>query len=107
MTDAIILLPPGDPIDGEFAQQCMAHIGRRRDYRLYTILDNWADVMQVLATRPATVVVAARPEHLDPDRQPRMEFVGEETRRLFRREVAAANPGRRYDGRHRRPRIIT
>lgn len=104
-TPAIIFLPDEEPLDGKFSRQCVTHI-ERRGYRLLTILRDWATVMQVLRNREAHVVVVAREEHLDPVRQPRVEFVGEETVRLSSTRVARALMPR-DGGRHRRPRIVS
>lgn len=82
MTTAVIFVPADIPEDGQFTQECLAHL-ERRGYQLGAApLRNWDLVLQILRARLATVVVIARREHFDPGYEPRVEFVGEETQRI-------------------------
>ncbi|NMO52046.1 hypothetical protein HH310_12665 [Actinoplanes sp. TBRC 11911] len=100
---AIIYLPEGETLEGTYAQQCLAHI-EQHGYTLYSVLYDWDLINKTIDAGPATVVVVAREEHLDPRRTPRVEFVGHEIRTRVRFDQKET---RRIGAHHRRPRIIS
>ena len=108
LINAIIYLPRHIPIDGMLAQQALAHI-ERRGYQLFSIVHEWRDALLLVRAGVASVIVFARPEHFEPDFDPRIEFVGETTADLTRQGAVIRNRNERDggDGRHRRPRITT
>lgn len=104
IVNAIIYLPRHIPVDSMFARQALAHI-ERRGYQLYSVVHDWRDALRLTRTGVASVVVFARAEHFEPDFEPRVEFVGEDTQNLARAGAAQARHGRTGDSRSRRPRI--
>jgi hypothetical protein len=72
---AVIFLPPGAPIDGPFARQCLEHIARE-GYRLLTVAWEWQVAWSLLRSGDAQIIVVARGEHMDPCRVPRFEVAG-------------------------------
>lgn len=96
-----VIFVPGGPLDPEFVTQCLAHCSRRGYEVTGLVRGDWPAAFQMLADRVATVVVFARREHLDADREPRVEFVGRDTRNL-RPHLQAPAP----QPPTRRPRII-
>jgi hypothetical protein len=92
---AIAFLPSG-PIDDVFANQCIAHCAHRGYEVAGLVRGDWPTALSMLAAGLATVVVFARQEHLDAEWEPRVEFCGETTQALFRREPGPdVEPGRR------------
>lgn len=87
MINAIALVPDG-PID-VYLNQCIAHCSHR-GYAFVGLVRNWSAALDMLRPGLATVVVFARPEHLDPDREPRVEVCGETTQQLFRQSAVPA-----------------
>lgn len=104
IVNAIIYLPRHIPLDSTFARQALIHI-ERRGYQLNCIVHEWRDALRLTRAGTASVVVFARPEHFEPDFQPRCEFVGEETQDLTRLGAAVRPRNERGDDRSRRPRI--
>lgn len=102
--NAIIYLPRHIPLDSMFARQALAHI-ERRGYQLYSIVHEWGDALRLTRDGSASVVVFARAEHFEPDFDPRIEFVGEETQDLTRIGKVQPRTERTGDSRSRRPRI--
>jgi hypothetical protein len=105
IVNAIIYLPSHVKVDSAFAQQCLLHI-ERRGYQLSSIVHEWKAALRLTRTGAASVIVFARPEHFDPDFEPRIEFVGETTQDLTRYGVTRDHRPRneRGDSRGRRPR---
>lgn len=102
--NAIIFLPVHVGMASPLAQQALAHI-ERRGYELYGVVHEWADALRLTRTGAASVIVFARPEHFEPDFDPRIEFVGETTIDLTRHGAARLRSERRTgDPRSRRPR---
>lgn len=104
---AIIYLPAGVALDSIYARQCMEHV-TRHGYELRSIVQSWPAVEQLLCDGSAQVVVFASQEHCDPNRTPRIEFVGDETQDIVR--LGRARPRNELrsetgDDRHRRPRL--
>lgn len=77
MTTAVIFVPSvADYAD--YAAQCFAYCATRG----YEVLGvpapgDWDAAAQALKTGAATVLVVARSEHLDPNREPRVEVAGQ------------------------------
>lgn len=72
MTSAIIFIPAAFHF-ATYAAQCLTYCAGR-GYEVYGIVTtDWAAVLAVLSAGAAQVVVVARPDHLDPDRVPRIE----------------------------------
>jgi hypothetical protein len=77
VTNAVIYIPAAAAHLAVYADQCLAHCAAR-GYDVAGIVNTgWAAVVAVLASRAAQVVVVARPDHLDPDRVPRIEIAGQ------------------------------
>lgn len=87
MTKAVIFLPPNVPLDGRFAEQSLDHV-TRHGYDLLATTSDWSEAWGLLRNGQAQVIVVARRAHLDPAREPRVEFVGPETRRIVRARPA-------------------
>ena len=106
IVNAIIYLPRHISLDSMFAMQALAHI-ERRGYQLHSVVHRWCDAIRLTRTGAASVVVFARAEHYEPDFQPRIEFVGEDTIDLTRHGAVRPRSDRREagDSRSRRPRI--
>jgi len=105
ITNAIIYLPRHATTDGSFAKLCLAHI-ERHGYRLISVVREWRAALGMVRSGSATVIVFARPEHFEPDFEPRVEFVGEETTDLVRLGATRPRNERQAgDPRSRRPRI--
>lgn len=105
--NAIIYLPKHISLDSMFARQALAHI-ERRGYQLYSVVHEWRDALRLTRAGTASVIVFARPEHFEPDFNPRVEFVGEETTDLVRLGVTKPRNERQSeagDSRSRRPRF--
>lgn len=72
MTVAVIYIPAAHHL-ANYADQCFAYCLVRGYAVTGVITTNWADVMAVMGAKAAQVIVVARPDHLDPDREPRIE----------------------------------
>lgn len=105
ITNAIIYLPAHAEPDSIFARLCLAHI-ERHGYHLISIVREWGAALGMIRSRSASVIVFARPEHFEPDFEPRVEFVGEETTDLVRLGTTRPRNERHSEGdsRSRRPR---
>lgn len=95
MTHAVAFVPDG-PVDEVYANQCFAHCAHRGYTLAGIVRGDWSAAVAMVAAGLASVIVFARREHLDPAREPRVEFCGEITQALFRREPGPDHqPGRR------------
>jgi hypothetical protein len=93
LIQAIALVPDG-PLD-VYLSQCIAHCAHR-GYVFAGLARDWPAALDMLKAHLASVVVFARQEHLDPQREPRVEVCGETTQALFRRHPGPhPEPGRR------------
>lgn len=94
MTAAVIFLPTAMHI-AQFGNQCARHC-TWKGYDVAGVTANWRAVTDMITSREAGVIVAARFEHLNPDREPRTEIAsgleGADTAQLL--------------SRHRRPRRV-
>lgn len=100
MTLAIAFVPAG-PIDPVYVSQCIAHCNHR-GYTFAGLARDWPTAFKMIKAGLASVVVFARQEHVDPDREPRIEVCGETTQELFRKAGTVAAVTHRRE----RPRII-
>lgn len=100
MTSAVILVPD---IEGKylFAAQCLDYCAARGYDVAGMIVGDWSAVVDVVRARSIAVVVVARGEHLNPDREPRIEVATPGGGR-----DVATSQDRRRTGR-RRPRRLT
>lgn len=71
---AVVFLPHGTPSAGRWTDTCGEYI-QRRGYRLAAFATVWADVVRMVLTGAADVVVVGRRDHLPPDRTPRVEII--------------------------------
>jgi len=76
VTHAVIFIPAAFSV-ADYAAQCLAYCASRGYEVAGIITTNWAAVVSVLAAEAAQVVVVARPDHLDPNRVPRIEIAGQ------------------------------
>jgi len=74
VTNAVIYIPAAQHL-ANYADQCIAYCVVKGYEVTGVITTDWVDVMAVMAARAAQVIVVARPDHLDPDREPRIEVV--------------------------------
>lgn len=72
MTTAVVFVPAGHVIP--YAAQCLNYCAAKGYTVAGVVTGNWAAVGAMLLERAAAVVVVARPEHLEPDREPRLEI---------------------------------
>lgn len=73
MLRAVIFVPTEDPAHARWVLVCGDHC-RRRGYLLTAIVGDWADVAAMVKYEEVDIVVAARWDHLPPDRLPRLEI---------------------------------
>jgi hypothetical protein len=106
---AVVFVPPTEGhLDPRYVSLCMEYC-TRKGYTFEGIIRTYKAGMQMLADGTAKVIVAARRDHIDPDDLPRVEFVGEDTRRPTSRPQArpgATAPPTPDAGRDRRPRKL-
>lgn len=76
MTTAVIFVPHDDHI-AIHVSQCLAYCAAK-EYEVTGISTDWASVVATLTSRAAGVVVVARPDHLDPQREPRIEVIDQQ-----------------------------
>lgn len=76
MHRAIIFVPPGSEFT-RWSNICAAYC-LNRDYVVVAIATTWEAAMKCLMLGEATVAVVGKPDHLPPDRLPRMELVIDE-----------------------------
>lgn len=75
MTTAVIFIPAGR--NHLYADQCYDYC-TARGYRVAGVVTgDWDAVLEMLRNHSADVVVVARADHLDPNREPRVEVVGD------------------------------
>jgi hypothetical protein len=98
VVSAVAFVPPGIPLDGTAFKECLAHI-ENRGYKLFSVLRDWEAALSVLRNHSAQVIVFAQQDHFNEHWEPRIEFVGEDTRRLV-----AGKPPRPTNAGPRRPR---
>lgn len=96
MIRSIVFLP--NHVDSQWMQVCAAYCTAHR-YEIVAVVHRWRDAMRLMDDGLATVLVTGRPDHLPPDREPRIEVVTEHQpepessarrrpkRRLVRRQV--------------------
>jgi hypothetical protein len=103
---AAIYVPEGHPLDHDFFKEGVAHINRR-GYEFCTIARDWDTVVDLVKNREVNVIVFARREHMRPDWTPRVEYVGEETKRIVAEETKPRNDKKKGWGwgKSRRPRF--
>lgn len=75
MTTAVIFVPATH--FELYASQCLTYCAARGYEVAGIVTGTWSSAISVLASRTATVLVVARAEHLDPDREPRLEIVAQ------------------------------
>lgn len=75
MTTAVVFVPATAIVP--FAKQCLDYCAARGYEIAGVIRGDWAAVARMLITGAASIVVVARREHLDPDREPRVEVLAE------------------------------
>lgn len=105
MTNAFIYIPAAlhvvtsSVLVATFGAQCQAYC-EARGYDVAGLINGqWSDVLEVVAPRRAGVVVVARPDHLDPNREPRIEIADPISQRVGQQH-------RNTSPIHRRPRRI-
>ena len=91
-TVAVVFVPDAKVVP--YAKLCLDYCARRGYDIAGVIRGDWPAVAAMLATKAVGVVVVARREHLEPDREPRVEVLA---------EVAAQS--RPILARNRRPRL--
>jgi len=60
------------------AHRCINHCIAHGYHMVGLVKDDWGKAMEYLHEGKASVLVIADPEHLDPDREPRIEIVADE-----------------------------
>lgn len=60
------------------ADRCLRYCMANRYNVIGVVRDRWADAMAMLADGRASVLVVADDQHLDPNRQPRIEVVAQQ-----------------------------
>lgn len=103
---AVIYQPAGD-VNAVWFNECRDHC-ERRGYEWSLIHGDVDRVGHLLCANSGGIVVVARPEHFQPLWLPRIEVVGDDTRRITRGMVGRANaaPNARQGARGRRPNVI-
>jgi hypothetical protein len=71
MTTAVVFVPYTDSV--QYASQCLTYCAIKGYDVAGVVTGNWPAVAAMLLDGIAGVVVVARPEHVDPQRQPRLE----------------------------------
>lgn len=74
LTLAVVFVPAGHEAV-QFISQCMAYCANRGYQVAGVVTDNWTAAIASIMSCGGGVVVVARPEHLAPDREPRIEVV--------------------------------
>lgn len=74
------------------AERCIAHCLAQGYHMIGLIKDDWEAAMKMLHEGKASVIVAADPQHVDPLREPRVEFVA--LHRPRNAGPAASRPGK-------------
>lgn len=74
MTNAVIYVPAALHL-ATYAAQCLSYCTLKGYEVVGIVATDWAAVLTVVTTSTAQVIVVARPDHLDPDREPRIEVV--------------------------------
>lgn len=94
MTLAVVFIPAAVHL-ATYAAQCLDYCANRGYEVCGIVTEDWPSVVKLVGAQAATVVVVARAEHLDPEREPRIEIAANaaasryETRtRLIRRNAA-------------------
>lgn len=75
MLRCVLYIPPGRAFT-QWHDICARYAHDHR-YLVVAIATAWVDVLTMLAANEAAVAVVGRPEHLPPDRTPRIEFVSD------------------------------
>jgi len=57
------------------AARCIGYAIARGYHVIGIVKDDWSAAINMLIDKQASVIVAADPSHLDPDRVPRVEYV--------------------------------
>jgi hypothetical protein len=78
VTIAVIFIPAVHQF-ATYADQCLAYCAHRGYEVAGVVTGDWAAAAAMLIGRTAGVLVVARPDHLDPDREPRIEVVDQGT----------------------------
>ncbi|GIF04572.1 hypothetical protein [Actinoplanes siamensis] len=105
---AVVFVPEVEgEIDARYASLCMDYCAAK-GYAFVGIVRTYRDGMRMLYEGTAKVIVAARRDHIDPSSLPRVEFVGDDSRRPTSRpqarpEVPTSTPSAARD---RRPRQL-
>lgn len=73
MTIAVIFVPAAHV--AIYAAQCLDYCAARGYEVAGVVAGDWAAAAAMLIHRTAGIIVVARPDHLDPDREPRVEVV--------------------------------
>jgi hypothetical protein len=73
VTTAVIYLPDG--LDPQASSRCLDYCAARKYDVAGVVLGNWEAAATMLCDRLAGVLVVDRPDHLAPDREPRIEVV--------------------------------
>lgn len=97
MTIAVIFVPAAHI--ATYASQCFDYCAARGYEVAGVVHGDWAAAAAMLMSRTAGVLIVARGEHLDPNREPRVEVALPE-------ESGPAGPSTRPASRLRRPRRI-
>lgn len=97
MPIAVIFVPAAHL--ATYAHQCLEYCSARGYEVAGVVQGDWAAATTMLVNRVAGILVVARPDHLDPDREPRVEVVDQAG------AVPAAPPRNAgpVSRRHRRP----
>lgn len=74
MPIAIIFVPAAHL--ATYASQCLDYCAARGYQVAGVVHGDWAAAAGMLINRAAGIIVVARPDHLDPDREPRIEVAG-------------------------------
>lgn len=101
MPSAVIFVPYGQG-KLRYGSQCLTYCSVRGYDVVGVVVGDWSAVVDVVIRGRAGVVVVARVQHLDPNREPRVEVAILDPRP---RDVATARDRRRAG--QRRPRRLT
>jgi len=78
MTLAVIFIPAAAHL-ATYASQCLEYCAERGYQVAGVVTSDWAAAAGIVMSHGAGVLVVARPDHLDPDREPRTEVVDHST----------------------------
>lgn len=77
MLKSIVFIPDAD--SHRWMMACAQYCAVRH-YEIVAVVHAWADAIRMIQDGRATVLVTGRPDHLPPDRMPRVEFVADDNK---------------------------